>query len=84
MQQLLLGINADVNYDLPQAAARDRPRTGDLAGVHTDFDAVNDVLAKVSVGVLAELDLLSHWTSNGRGHSVAAARSTSPCAWRVP
>jgi hypothetical protein len=63
VQQLLLGINAHVNYDLPQAAAEIADETGDLAGVHADFDAVNDVLAKVSVGVLAELDLLSHWTS---------------------
>src|SRR6478736_2985699 len=63
VQQLLLGINAHVNYDLPQAAAEVARETGDLAGVHADFDAVNDVLAKVSVGVLAELDLLSHWTS---------------------
>ena len=63
VQQLLLGINAHVNYDLPQAAAAIARETGDLAGVHADFDAVNDVLAKESVGVLAELDLLSHWTS---------------------
>jgi hypothetical protein len=63
VQQLLLGINAHVNYDLPQAAAEIARESGDLAGVHADFDAVNDVLAKESVGVLAELDLLSHWTS---------------------
>jgi hypothetical protein len=63
VQQLLLGINAHVNYDLPQAAAEIAHETGDLAAVHTDFDAVNDVLAKESVAVLAELDLLSHWTS---------------------
>ena len=63
VQQLLLGINAHVNYDLPQAAAEIARKTGDLAGVHADFDAVNDVLSKESVAVLAELDLLSHWTS---------------------
>jgi Family of unknown function (DUF5995) len=63
VQQLLLEINAHVNYDLPQAAAEIARETGDLVGVHADFDAVNDVLAKVSVGVLAELDVLSHWTS---------------------
>ena len=62
-QQLLLGINAHVNYDLPQAAAEVARETGDLAGVRKDFDAVNDVLAQVSVGVLDELDRLSHWTS---------------------
>jgi hypothetical protein len=63
VQQLLLAINAHVNYDLPQAAALVARETGDLTGVHRDFDAVNDVLARMSVGVLGELDLLSHWTS---------------------
>ena len=63
VQQLLLGINAHVNYDLPQAAAEIARESGDLASVHDDFDAVNDVLARVSVGVLGELDRLSHWTS---------------------
>ena len=63
MQQLLLGINAHVNYDLPQAVVQVARETGDLASVRKDFDAVNDVLAEVSVGVLSELDRLSHWTS---------------------
>ena len=63
VQQLLLGINAHVNYDLPQAVAQVARETGDLASVRKDFDAVNDVLAEVSVGVLGELDRLSHWTS---------------------
>ena len=42
---------------------RGRARTGDLASVREDFDTVNDVLASVSVGVLDDLDRLSHWTS---------------------
>jgi Family of unknown function (DUF5995) len=63
VQQLLLGINAHVNYDLPQAAAGVAREAGDLAGVRKDFDAVNDVLADASVGVLGDLDRLSHWTS---------------------
>ena len=63
VQQLLLGINAHVNYDLPQAVVEVARKTGGLAGVRNDFNAVNDVLAEVSVGVLGELDRLSHWTS---------------------
>ena len=63
VQHLLLGINAHVNYDLPQAAAAAARETGDLASVRKDFDAVNDVLAEVSVGVLDDLDRLSQWTS---------------------
>ena len=40
-----------------------RGETGDLASVRKDFDAVNDVLGGVSVGVLSDLDRLSHWTN---------------------
>ena len=63
VQQLLLGINVHVNYDLPQATAAVARKTGDLASARKDFDAVNDVLAGVSVGVLGDLDRLSHWTN---------------------
>ena len=63
VQQLLLGINAHVNYDLPQATAAVARETGDLASARKDFDAVNDVLGEVSVGVLGDLDRLSHWTN---------------------
>jgi hypothetical protein len=63
VQHLFLGINAHVNYDLPQAVVAIARRTGDLASVHPDFDAVNDVLATTSVGVLRDLDRLTHWTN---------------------
>jgi hypothetical protein len=63
VQQLLLGINAHVNYDLPQAVVAVARKTGDLESVRKDFDAVNGVLAKESVGVLGALDRLSHWTN---------------------
>jgi Family of unknown function (DUF5995) len=63
VQQLLLGINAHVNYDLPQSVAAVARRTGDLSGAREDFDAVNDVLSAVSVEVLREFDQLSRWTS---------------------
>src|SRR5262245_52727421 len=52
VQHLLLGINAHVNFDLPQAVVAIARDTGDLASVRDDFDAVNDVLAATSVGVL--------------------------------
>ena len=63
VQHLLLGINAHVNYDLPQAAAAAARQTGDLAGAHEDFDHVNGVLAATSTGVLRELDTVSRWTN---------------------
>jgi len=63
VQHLLLGINAHVNYDLPQAVVAVARDTGDLASVRGDFDAVNDVLAATSVGVLKDLDRVSRWVS---------------------
>ena len=83
VQQLLLGINAHVNYDLPQAAAEVARETGDLASVRKDFDAVNGVLAEMSVGVLDELDRLSHWTSTvaalGGGRAFNFSLRASTC-----
>ena len=84
VQQLLLGINAHVNYDLPQATAEVARETGDLGNVRNDFDAVNDVLAQMSGGVLGELDRLSHWTSTaaalggGRAFNFSLARGARP------
>jgi len=63
VQHLLLGINAHVNYDLPQAAADAGRRAGSLASVRVDFDAINDVLAATSVGVLRDLDRVARWTN---------------------
>ncbi|HEX6311864.1 MAG TPA: DUF5995 family protein, partial [Acidimicrobiia bacterium] len=63
VQHLLLGINAHVNHDLPQAVVEVADRTGDLEGVHGDFDAVNDVLAAASVGILRDLDRVSRWAN---------------------
>ena len=63
VQHLLLGINAHVNFDLPQAVVAIARETGGLASVRDDFDAVNDVLAATSVGVLKDLDRVSRWVS---------------------
>jgi hypothetical protein len=63
VQHLLLGINAHVNYDLPQSVAAIARQTGDLAGAHQDFDSVNQILATTSAGVLRDLDRVSRWTN---------------------
>lgn len=63
VQHLLLGINAHVNYDLPQTVVAIARNTGDLASVRADFDAVNQVLAATSVRVLRDLDRASRWVS---------------------
>ena len=62
-QHLLLGINAHVNYDLPQAVVATADETGDLAALRPDFDAVNDVLAAAYGQVLRRLDGVARWTS---------------------
>lgn len=61
VQHLLLGINAHVNYDLPQAVVDVAGEGGDLGAVRADFDAVNDVLAMAYVGIIRDLDRVSRW-----------------------
>ena len=63
VQHLLLGINAHVNFDLPQSVAAVARQSGDLAGAREDFDTVNDLLSSISVDVLRDLGRLSRWTS---------------------
>ena len=62
-QHLILGINAHVNYDLPQAVVAIADETGSLAALRPDFDAVNDVLADAYGQVLRRLDGVSRWAS---------------------
>jgi hypothetical protein len=63
VQHLVLGINAHVNYDLPQTVAGIARRSNDWAGVRRDFDAVNGILAATSVDVLRDLDRVARWTN---------------------
>jgi len=63
VQHLLLGINAHVNYDLPQAVVEVARQSGGLEAVRGDFNAVNEILAATSVGVLRDLDRTSRWVS---------------------
>jgi hypothetical protein len=63
VQHLLLGVNAHVNYDLPQAVVRAARAAGGLDLVRADFDAVNAVLAATSVDVIRDLDRVSRWVS---------------------
>lgn len=63
-QHLILGINAHVNYDLPQAVVAAADKTGSLASLRPDFDAVNDVLADAYGQVVSRLNVVSRWTSS--------------------
>jgi hypothetical protein len=50
LQHLLLGINAHVNLDLGVAAATACPGAA-LAGLHTDFDRINQILGSLTEDV---------------------------------
>jgi hypothetical protein len=63
VQHLLLGINAHVNYDLPQAVVDLARRRGSLAEIRSDFDAVNDILAATYEVVIDDLDRVSRWAN---------------------
>lgn len=63
VQHLLLGINAHVNHDLPQAVVEVARELGDLAAMRGDFDAINDVLASSYGRVVADLDRVARWTN---------------------
>lgn len=88
VQHLLLGINAHVNFDLPQTvvALVDEGSTPD--SLETDFDAVNAVLAEVFTELVADLgrvSRLSGWAVTAGGgrvfnFSLVAARRQ---AWRA-
>ena len=54
LQHLLLGMNAHINLDLGIAAARAAPGER-LAGLETDFNRINDLLAELTGGVKEEL-----------------------------
>ena len=87
VQHLLLGINAHVNHDLPLVVIEVADEHGDLAGIRSDFDAVNDVLAATMPEVLRDLGRASRWVNlaaaAGGGRlfrfSLTAARDQ---AWR--
>jgi hypothetical protein len=69
VQHLLLGINAHVNHDLPQAVVELAPGAAELEALRPDFDAVNDILAETLPMVLQSLGTVSRWVNRlaGRG-----------------
>jgi Family of unknown function (DUF5995) len=67
IQYLLLGMNAHINLDLGVAAATVCPGPA-LAGLHTDFDRINQILAALVdrvKQVLAEFSPLMHLLGTG-------------------
>ena len=61
LQHLLIGINAHVNHDLPQATADVARATGSLQAVKGDFDAINDLLSSMTKDLLRDLDRVARW-----------------------
>jgi hypothetical protein len=59
MQHLLLGINAHINLDLGIAVAQTVGETGDLAGIESDFNKINAILAAMVAGVEASIGRVS-------------------------
>jgi hypothetical protein len=88
IQHLLIGINAHINFDLPQAVVRLGDGGAGLVAIRPDFDAVNDVLADTYDEIMTDLDRVTRWTSKAATHgggpvfnfSLRAARQQ---AWRA-
>jgi hypothetical protein len=62
VQQLLLGINAHINHDLPLAVV-ELAQDGDLESIRPDFEVINDVLTGMTSTVLRQLDRVSCWVN---------------------
>jgi hypothetical protein len=60
LQQLLIGMNAHINFDLGAAAAITCP--GDqLPPLKRDFNEINNILSAMTGGVQLQLEKISHW-----------------------
>jgi hypothetical protein len=88
VQHLLLGINAHVNFDLPQTVVQLVDGGAGLAAIRPDFDSVNKVLADTYDELMGDLDRVTRWTSKAAAYgggwafnfSLRAARQQ---AWRA-
>ena len=60
LQQLLLGMNAHINYDLGIAAAEIVPGN-ELPSLQHDFDEINTILASLVEQVESEINEVSPW-----------------------
>jgi len=64
IQHLLIGVNAHVNHDLPQATVDVALASGgDLLSVKGDFDVINDLLSAMTTDMLRDLDRVSRWAN---------------------
>ena len=62
VQQLLLGMNAHINHDLPQVVVELADDGATLDELHPGFDAINDILGQTQPDILRDLGTVAGWT----------------------
>jgi uncharacterized protein DUF5995 len=60
LQQLLIGMNAHINFDLGIAAQAVAPGS-ELPSLETDFNRINDILASMVIKVRSNVEEISPW-----------------------
>jgi len=60
-QHLLLGINAHVNFDLPQVVVELADETGDIESLRPGFDAINQILAETYPELVRDVGRVAGW-----------------------
>ncbi|MDX2381806.1 MAG: DUF5995 family protein [Acidimicrobiia bacterium] len=85
-QQLLLGINAHVNHDLPQVVVELADATGNLTALRPGFDSINDLLAETYPALVRDVGRVAWWMAalsardNGRAFNFSLHRARD-IAW---
>jgi hypothetical protein len=67
-QHLLLGINAHVNFDLPQVVVELADESGDLESLRPGFDAINDILAETYPELVRDVGRVAGWMAAASAH----------------
>jgi hypothetical protein len=63
VQHILLGINAHINFDLPQAVVRVGKAVGSLEQLRETFDSVEQSFKRTYASSVKDLDRVSRWTA---------------------
>ena len=63
LQQLLLGMNAHINYDLGIAVVELAAKGNNIDDLRVDYNSINNVLASLTYGVINKLNIVSPFLS---------------------
>jgi len=63
LQQLLLGMNAHINFDLGIAVVELAQKGNDLKELKKDYLAINNILAALTYGIISKLNIVSPFLS---------------------